>query len=115
MAPFREAQISEQPLWGFSSSNPDRSQSRAEQSLFISIEVYIAILPQTIWVVSLALLAMLGLSIYPVVSPAEHTLYTSPICYPAFFHAFLSEVPAPGFSGVLVSLRILPVLLVLPA
>jgi hypothetical protein len=27
----REAQISEQPLWGFSSSNPDRSQSRAEQ------------------------------------------------------------------------------------
>ena len=29
--PFREAQISEQPLWGFSSSNPDRSQSRAEQ------------------------------------------------------------------------------------
>jgi len=30
--PFREAQISEQPLWGFSSSNPDRSQSRAEQS-----------------------------------------------------------------------------------
>ncbi len=28
--PFREAQISEQPLWGFSSSNPDRSQSRAE-------------------------------------------------------------------------------------
>jgi hypothetical protein len=31
--PFREAQISEQPLWGFSSSNPDRSQSRAEQSL----------------------------------------------------------------------------------
>jgi hypothetical protein len=32
--PFREAQISEQPLWGFSSSNPDRSQSRAEQSLY---------------------------------------------------------------------------------
>ncbi len=28
--PFREAQISVQPLWGFSSSNPDRSQSRAE-------------------------------------------------------------------------------------
>jgi hypothetical protein len=29
--PFREAQISEQPLWKFSSSNPDHSQSRAEQ------------------------------------------------------------------------------------
>ena len=29
--PFREVQISVQPLWGFSSSNPDRSQSRAEQ------------------------------------------------------------------------------------
>jgi hypothetical protein len=31
--PFREAQISEQPLWGFSSSNPDRSQSRAENTV----------------------------------------------------------------------------------
>jgi len=30
--PFREAQICEQLLWGFSSSNPDRSQSRAEQA-----------------------------------------------------------------------------------
>jgi len=45
-------------------------------TLFISIKVHIAILLQTIRVVSLALLAMLGLSIYPVVSPAEHTLYT---------------------------------------
>jgi hypothetical protein len=29
--PFREAQISVQPLWGFSSSNPHHAQSRAEQ------------------------------------------------------------------------------------
>ncbi len=28
---LREARISVQPLWGFSSSNPDHSQSRAEQ------------------------------------------------------------------------------------
>ena len=34
--PFREAQISVQPLWGFSSSNPDCSQSRAEQLQNIS-------------------------------------------------------------------------------
>ncbi len=32
--PFREARISVQPLWGFSSSNPDRSQSRAEHCCF---------------------------------------------------------------------------------
>jgi hypothetical protein len=30
--PFREARISVQPLWGFSSSNPDHSQSRAEHT-----------------------------------------------------------------------------------
>jgi hypothetical protein len=28
---LREARISVQPLWGFSSSNPHHSQSRAEQ------------------------------------------------------------------------------------
>jgi hypothetical protein len=30
-----EARISVQPLWGFSSSNPDRSQSRAEQNVSV--------------------------------------------------------------------------------
>ncbi len=34
VALFREAQISVQPLWGFSSSNPHHSQSRAEQLLW---------------------------------------------------------------------------------
>ncbi len=37
--PFREAQISEQPLWGFSSSNPDRSQSRDEQGSSIKKDI----------------------------------------------------------------------------
>jgi hypothetical protein len=31
-----KARISTQPLWGFSSSNPYHSQSRAEQYLFVA-------------------------------------------------------------------------------
>jgi hypothetical protein len=41
--PFREAQISVQPLWGFSSSNPDRSQSRAEH--YLTYLTYLTYLP----------------------------------------------------------------------
>jgi hypothetical protein len=37
-----QARISTKPLWGFSSSNPYHSQSRAEQHLTIFILVFIS-------------------------------------------------------------------------